>query len=122
VLFGLDLAYEAIVASRRAVVVEGYTDVMALRAAGVTTAVAVCGTAFGPAHAAIVRDLIGPDGEVVLCFDGDAAGRAAGERAKAIVKGAGLIPTEAELPDGRDPAEAWLELGSETLRALTGTA
>ncbi len=60
VLFGLDLAKREIAAQRQAVVVEGYTDVMAMYAAGVTTAVASCGTAFGGPHLQVLRRLSSP--------------------------------------------------------------
>jgi DNA primase len=84
VLFGLDLAKTEIVKRRQVVVVEGYTDVMAMHLAGVPTAVASCGTAFGAEHIGVIRRLIGDDsfdlGEVIYTFDGDAAGQAARAR------------------------------------------
>ena len=61
VLFGLDLAKREIAKSRQVVVVEGYTDVMAMHLAGVPTAVASCGTAFGVEHVNVIRRLIGDD-------------------------------------------------------------
>ena len=85
VLYGLDLARREIVKQERAVVVEGYTDVMACHVAGVPTAVATCGTAFGEEHIKILRRLLadrnqflGP--EVVFTFDGDSAGQKAALR------------------------------------------
>ncbi|OJU66354.1 MAG: DNA primase, partial [Microbacterium sp. 70-38] len=73
VLYGLDLAKRDITRGdpRRVVVVEGYTDVMACHLAGVTTAVATCGTAFGADHMGILRRVIGDDAaaEVVFTFD-----------------------------------------------------
>jgi DNA primase len=81
VLYGLDLARRSISSSSQAVVVEGYTDVMACHEAGVTTAVATCGTAFGEDHARIMRRLMLDDkrfhGEVIFTFDGDEAGQRA---------------------------------------------
>ena len=78
VLFGLDLAKRDIAKGHQAVVVEGYTDVMAMHLAGVTTAVASCGTAFGDEHLAMLRRLMMDDnffrGELIYVFDGDAAG------------------------------------------------
>ena len=69
----------------QAVVVEGYTDVMACHLAGVTTAVATCGTAFGDEHVRILRRLLLDSaeyaGEVIFTFDGDAAGQKAALRA-----------------------------------------
>ena len=85
VLFGLDLAKRDIAKGHQAVVVEGYTDVMAMHLAGVTTAVASCGTAFGDEHLAMLRRLMMDDnffrGELIYVFDGDAAGRAAAVKA-----------------------------------------
>jgi DNA primase len=79
VLFGLDLAKREIAKRRQVVVVEGYTDVVAMHLAGVSTAVASCGTAFGAEHVSVIRRLMGDDsfdrGEVIYTFDGDAAGR-----------------------------------------------
>lgn len=82
VLFGLDLAKRDIAKGHQAVVVEGYTDVMAMHLAGVTTAVASCGTAFGDEHLSMLRRLMMDDsyfrGELIYVFDGDAAGQACG--------------------------------------------
>lgn len=61
VLYGIDLAKSAIVKKRQVVIVEGYTDVMAMHLAGIDTAIATCGTAFGAEHAKIVRRLIADD-------------------------------------------------------------
>ena len=77
-LYGLDLAKKEIARQRQAVIVEGYTDVMACHLAGVTTAVATCGTSFGEEHLKILRRLLlGRSefgGEVIFTFDGDQAG------------------------------------------------
>ena len=85
VLYGLDMAKKEIAKSRRAVIVEGYTDVMAAHLAGVGTAVATCGTAFGDEHIRILRRLLMDDdafrGEVIFTFDGDAAGQKAALKA-----------------------------------------
>jgi DNA primase len=84
-LYGVDLAKREIARRHRAVIVEGYTDVMACHLAGVTTAVATCGTAFGSEHVAVIRRLLMDSdsftGEVIFTFDGDAAGMKAAERA-----------------------------------------
>ena len=84
-LFGLDLAKRDIARRRQVVVVEGYTDVMAMHLAGVTTAVASCGTAFGDEHIGVLRRLMMDDefdrGEVIYTFDGDAAGQEAAIKA-----------------------------------------
>jgi DNA primase len=85
VLYGVDLAKREIARRRQAVVVEGYTDVMACHLAGVPTAVATCGTAFGTDHIAVLRRLLMDSdsfrGEVIFTFDGDEAGRKAALRA-----------------------------------------
>ena len=79
VLYGIDLARKDIGKSSQAVVVEGYTDVMACHLAGVTTAVASCGTAFGEDHTRVLRRFLHDHeefrGEVIFTFDGDAAGQ-----------------------------------------------
>ena len=80
VLYGIDLAKRDIAKDRQLVVVEGYTDVMACHLAGIPTAVATCGTAFGTDHIKIARRLLSDDGsggEVIFTFDGDAAGQKA---------------------------------------------
>ena len=81
VLYGIERAKRDIARKHQAVVVEGYTDVMACHLAGVTTAVASCGTAFGGEHISVLRRLLMDQdefrGEVVYTFDGDAAGQAA---------------------------------------------
>jgi DNA primase len=84
-LYGVHLAKKEIARQHRAVVVEGYTDVMACHLAGVSTAVASCGTAFGSEHVSLIRRLLMDSdaftGEVIFTFDGDAAGVRAAERA-----------------------------------------
>jgi DNA primase len=84
-LYGVDIAKREIARQHRAVIVEGYTDVMACHLAGVTTAVATCGTAFGSDHVSVVRRMLMDSdaftGEVIFTFDGDAAGMKAAERA-----------------------------------------
>ncbi len=84
-LYGVDAAKREIARQHRAVIVEGYTDVMACHLAGVTTAVATCGTAFGSEHVSVIRRVLMDSdsftGEVIFTFDGDAAGMKAAERA-----------------------------------------
>ncbi|MCK5928737.1 MAG: DNA primase [Nocardioides sp.] len=85
VLYGIDLARKEIGRSSQAVIVEGYTDVMACHLSGVGTAVATCGTAFGDDHARVLRRFLHDHeefrGEVIFTFDGDAAGQKAALRA-----------------------------------------
>lgn len=122
VLFGLDLAKRDIAKSHRAVVVEGYTDVMAMHLAGETTAVASCGTAFGDSHLALLRRLMMDDnwyrGELIFVFDGDAAGQAAALKAfdgDQQVAGKSFVAVAA---DGMDPCDLRLKSGDGALRDL----
>ncbi|MGP4055801.1 DNA primase [Mycobacterium sp. 4D054] len=122
VLFGLDLAKRDIAKSHRAVVVEGYTDVMAMHLAGETTAVASCGTAFGDSHLALLRRLMMDDnwyrGELIFVFDGDAAGQAAALKAfdgDQQVAGKSFVAVAA---DGMDPCDLRLRSGDGALRDL----
>ena len=121
-LFGLDLAKRDIAKSHRAVVVEGYTDVMAMHLAGETTAVASCGTAFGDGHLALLRRLMMDDnwyrGELIYVFDGDAAGQAAALKAfdgDQQVAGKSFV---AVASDGMDPCDLRLKSGDGALRDL----
>ena len=141
VLYGIDLAKQAIVKKRQAVIVEGYTDVMAMHLAGVDTAIATCGTAFGEEHTKIVRrlvkddslgaiQLVGPlkvDGQpvssrIVFTFDGDAAGQ------KAALHAFGLDPAflsqtfVAVAEHNLDPCDLRIEQGDEAVRALVARA
>lgn len=120
VLYGLDLAKRAIARTKRVVIVEGYTDVMAAQLAGVEQAVATCGTAFGAEHIKIVRRLLGDDsgGEVVFTFDGDEAGRAAA--LKAFKEDQRFIAQTfvAVEKNGMDPNELRIAKGDDAVRAL----
>jgi DNA primase len=122
VLFGLDLAKREIAKRRQVVVVEGYTDVMAMHLAGVTTAVASCGTAFGADHVAVIRRLIGDDsfdlGEVIYTFDGDAAGQAAALKAFEGEQSFAAQTFVAIAPDGQDPCELRQTHGDTAVRDL----
>lgn len=125
VLYGLDLAKRDISRGepRRVVVVEGYTDVMACHLAGVTTAVATCGTAFGGEHMNILRRVIGDDGsaEVVFTFDPDAAGQKAAVRAFASTRGLKAQSFVATGPEGLDPCDLRLQRGDAAVRSLMDT-
>jgi DNA primase len=122
VLFGLDLAKREIAKRRQVVVVEGYTDVMAMHLAGVPTAVASCGTAFGGEHIAVIRRLIGDDsfdmGEVIYTFDGDAAGQAAALKAFEGDQNFAAQTFVAIAPDGQDPCELRQSHGDTAVRDL----
>ncbi len=122
VLYGIDLARRQISGASQAVVVEGYTDVMACHQAGVTTAVATCGTAFGEGHARILRRLmIDHDafrGEVVFTFDGDEAGqRAAVKSFEGDEEFVGQTYVAVE-PRGMDPCDLRLADGDAAVREL----
>ena len=122
VLFGLDLAKRNISERHQTVIVEGYTDVMAMHAAGVTTAVASCGTAFGPDHLAAIRRHMLDDsyfrGELIYTFDGDEAGQKAAMRAfegDQQFTGQSFV---AVAPEGMDPCDLRLAQGDAALRDL----
>ena len=122
VLFGLDLAKRDISRQRRAVVVEGYTDVMAMHLAGVTTAVASCGTAFGDDHISVLRRYLLDSevirGEVVYTFDGDSAGQKAAIKAFDSDQKFAANTYVAVAPAGMDPCELRQAKGDEAVKAL----
>jgi DNA primase len=122
VLYGADLAKRDIAQRRQAVIVEGYTDVMACHLAGVSTAVATSGTSFGDGHIAILRRLLmdadWARGEVIFTFDGDAAGQRAAVRAFEF-EGKFVSQTYVAVqPDGLDPCDLRLKEGDEAVRDL----
>ncbi|MET3859567.1 DNA primase [Dietzia sp. 2505] len=122
VLFGLDLAKRDVASQRRAVVVEGYTDVMAMHAAGVTTAVAACGTAFGEDHLSTLRRLMLDDnyfrGEIIYTFDGDEAGKKAAMRAFSGDQQFSGRTFVAVAPAGQDPCDIRQKKGDAAVRDL----
>ncbi|MGC4980529.1 MULTISPECIES: DNA primase [unclassified Streptomyces] len=120
VLYGIDLAKKDIAKSSRAVVVEGYTDVMACHLAGITTAIATCGTAFGGDHIKILRRLLMDNGSarVIFTFDGDAAGQKAALRAFEDDQKFAAETYIAIAPDGMDPCELRLAKGDEAVADL----
>lgn len=122
VLYGVDLAKKEIAKSGQAVIVEGYTDVMACHLAGIGTAVATCGTAFGDEHVKILRRLIVDraehSGNVVYTFDGDAAGQKAALRAFESDQKFVTNTFIAVSPDGMDPCELRLAKGDAAVRDL----
>ncbi|MDQ7877728.1 DNA primase [Microbacterium sp. QXD-8] len=124
VLYGLDLAKRDVSREHRVVVVEGYTDVMACHLAGITTAIATCGTAFGSDHITVLRRVMGDDstaGEVVFTFDPDAAGQKAALRAFADAKRFNAQTYVATGPEGLDPCDLRLARGDGAVRALLET-
>ncbi|MFR9675061.1 DNA primase [Streptomyces sp. TR02-1] len=120
VLYGIDLAKREIGRSGRAVVVEGYTDVMACHLAGVTGAIATCGTAFGGEHVKILRRVLMDNSrsEVVFTFDGDAAGRKAALRAFEDDQKFAARTSIAITPGGMDPCELRLAEGDDAVQEL----
>ncbi|WP_445400865.1 DNA primase [Streptomyces sp. LE64] len=120
VLYGIDLAKKDIAKASRAVVVEGYTDVMACHLAGVTTAIATCGTAFGSDHIKILRRLLMDNGSarVIFTFDGDAAGQKAALRAFEDDQKFAAETYIAIAPDGMDPCDLRLARGDEAVADL----
>jgi DNA primase len=122
VLYGIDQAKREIAKQGRAVIVEGYTDVMACHVAGVPTAVATCGTAFGNEHVGVLRRLLMDTdtfaGEIIFTFDGDAAGQKAALRAfdsDQRFVGRTFIAVS---PDNLDPCDLRLTKGDAAVRDL----
>ncbi|KHD76011.1 DNA primase [Actinoplanes utahensis] len=122
VLYGLDHAKREIAKRGRAVIVEGYTDVMACHEAGEPTAVATCGTAFGVDHIQVLRRLLMDSdsftGEIIYTFDGDAAGQKAALRAfeeDQRFVGRTFIAVS---PDNMDPCELRLARGDLAVRDM----
>ncbi|WP_402469384.1 DNA primase [Isoptericola aurantiacus] len=133
VLYGIDLAKRAIAQSKRVVIVEGYTDVMAAHLSGVDVAVATCGTAFGGDHAKVVRRLLGDTtaggglqlasgaslgGEIIFTFDGDAAGQKAAMRAFGEDQRFHAQTFVAVEPGGMDPCDLRMARGPEAVKTL----
>lgn len=125
VLYGLDLARRSISSSGQAVIVEGYTDVMACHEAGVTTAVATCGTAFGEDHARVMRRLMLDDqafhGEVIFTFDGDEAGQRAAIKTFSGDQQFVAQTYVAVEPRGMDPCDLRLADGDAAVRELVAS-
>jgi DNA primase len=121
ILYGLDRARAAMAKANRAVVVEGYTDVLALHQAGMEGAVGVMGTAITPEQ---VATLSGTVDEVVLAMDADEAGEEAMLRAQRVAAGRRMRLRVASMPGGVDPAELMAEAdGAERFRGfLQGAA
>ena len=122
VLYGIDLARRDMARSSQAVVVEGYTDVMACHLAGVKTAVATCGTSFGDDHARVLRRFLHDHeefrGEVIFTFDGDAAGQKAALRAFGGDQNFVSQTYVAVEPDGMDPCDLRIKQGDAAVREL----
>lgn len=124
-LYGTQLAKREISRRQQVVIVEGYTDVMACHLAGVGTAVATCGTAFGDDHAKVVRRLLADQnefrGEVIFTFDGDEAGQRAAVKAFALDQQFLTQTFVAVSADGLDPCEVRINHGDAAVRDLVAT-
>lgn len=122
VLYGIDLAKKSIAKQQRVVVVEGYTDVMACHLAGITTAVATCGTAFGDDHIRILNRMLSAEkdtpAEVIFTFDPDAAGQKAAMRAFNDSHKFFAQTFVAVGPDGLDPCDLRSQKGDEAVLAM----
>ncbi|GAB1817062.1 DNA primase [Herbidospora sp. RD11066] len=123
VLYGVDLAKREISKRSQAVVVEGYTDVMALHLAGVPTAVATCGTSFGEDHIKVLRRILFDQGqgEVIFTFDGDSAGQKAALRAFQDEQKFVTQTFVAVQPDGLDPCDLRVQKGDAAVRDLVAS-
>jgi DNA primase len=125
VLYGADLAKKEIARRRQAVIVEGYTDVMACHLAGVGTAIATSGTSFGDEHIRILRRLLmdqdEASGEVIFTFDGDAAGQKAALRAFESEHRFAAQTFVAVQPDGLDPCDLRMKHGDAAVRDLVAS-
>lgn len=117
-MYGLDRAKSAI-ARGAAVVVEGYTDVIALHEAGITEAVATNGVALSDSHFEQLKKF---SSRAVLMFDADEAGKGATERGFGIHHRIGLEVLVAPLPPGRDPADVVTEDGPESIHKVIDSA
>lgn len=122
VLYGIDLAKREISKQQQVVVVEGYTDVMACHLAGVTTAVATCGTAFGDEHIRVLNRILVSDAskpaEVIFNFDPDEAGQKAAMRAFSSAQKFNALTYIAVGPEGLDPCDLRKERGNEAILSM----
>ena len=118
-LYGLNWAKKSVATAGRIVVVEGYTDVIALHQAGITEVVASNGTALTADHFSLIGRFAP---RAILAFDSDRAGNAAAERAFDAALASGLDARVLILPEGKDPAELVVRLGGDAFRDLTKNA
>lgn len=115
-LFGADLARAQAARDQLVILVEGYTDVLAMHQAGLANAVGLMGTALTEHQVAELSRLTGADGRVVLALDADASGQEAMERAARVAAGRDLDLRVVELPAGADPADLVTSEGADAMR------
>jgi DNA primase len=122
VLYGIDLAKKDMAKQQQVVVVEGYTDVMACHLAGITTAVATCGTAFGDEHIRMLNRILSSDpanpAQVIFNFDPDEAGQKAAMRAFNDASKFNAQTFMAVGPDGLDPSDLRTQRGDQAVRDM----
>lgn len=118
-LFGIHLARPAWSRKRRALVVEGYMDVLMAHQMGFDETVATLGVAFTEHHARLLRRFVS---EVVVAFDADSAGREAAARATEVALSEGLTIRVAVVPEGKDPCDYLLSAGAEAFAAVLNSA
>ena len=118
-LYGLDTAREAMAQSRRAIVVEGYTDCLAARQAGIGDVVAVLGTALGERHAKLLRRYAD---RIILVLDGDDAGRRRANEVLEVLLAEPIDVRIARMPSGVDPCELILEQGRDAFETFVASA
>ncbi|WP_419923984.1 MobF family relaxase [Candidatus Poriferisocius sp.] len=104
-LYGIHRAAPSIAATGEAVVVEGYTDVIAAHQAGIANTVAACGTALGTAHLHTLHTQCGQPGLLTIALDADAAGTKAAHTIAELADRQGIHTRTVQLPDGKDPAD-----------------
>jgi DNA primase len=119
VLYNLNRAKQAVAKTGQIVIVEGYTDVIALVRAGIETAVATCGTALGEGHFKLASRFAQ---RMILAFDSDEAGARAAERAYTYLEQFPLQPVVLILPEGLDPADFVRRHGGDAFRDLAARA
>jgi DNA primase len=119
VMYGLDKAKGSIARGETALVVEGYTDVIALHEAGIEDAVATNGVALGESHFELLKRWAK---RVVLMLDSDQAGQGATERSFGFQHRLGIEVLVAPLPEGRDPAEVVAADGPDAIRSALSDA
>jgi DNA primase len=118
-MYGLNRAKSSLGRGNTAVIVEGYTDVIALHEAGVVEAVATNGTALGQSHFELLKRFTN---RAVLMFDADAAGKGAAEKGWGLHQKVGIEVLVAPLPVGKDPADLAREGDEDAIRKVLETA